>query len=74
MTNPLESVVQKEMSRRGFLKLAAGTVMGAALLSLPDISKAGAAAKAGRSIKPRVCKIFCVNAKASCSKLIYNPY
>lgn len=21
-----------------------------------------------------VCKIFCVNAKASCSKLIYNPY
>ena len=22
----------------------------------------------------RVCKIFCVNAKASCSKLIYNPY
>ncbi len=52
MTNPLESVVQKEMSRRGFLKLAAGTVMGAALLSLPDISKAGAAAKAGRSIKP----------------------
>ena len=23
---------------------------------------------------PRVCKIFCVNAKASCSKLIYNPY
>lgn len=49
MTNPLESVVQKEMSRRGFLKLAAGTVMGAALLSLPDISKAGAAAKAGLS-------------------------
>lgn len=26
------------------------------------------------SDKGRVCKIFCVNAKASCSKLIYNPY
>lgn len=25
-------------------------------------------------MEKRVCKIFCVNAKASCSKLIYNPY
>ena len=27
-----------------------------------------------RGVVARVCKIFCVNAKASCSKLIYNPY
>jgi hypothetical protein len=41
-----------EMSRRSFLELAAGSVLGAAMLSMPHVSLAAKASAARRTVKP----------------------
>ena len=52
MSQSTENHTAREMSRRGFLKLAAGSVFGAAMMGMPHLSMAAAAAPAKRILKP----------------------
>jgi hypothetical protein len=65
MKDSLESTVNQKMSRRGFLKLATGTVLGASLLSMHGFKTARAAKSASRSLKPVAYSAIPQNAIAS---------